>query len=120
MFECRAVFLQPGHSKPDIPQCAHHLAKWLTEGAAAYDARSALAAARPRAGEAQGVQGAVELIATVSLPEEVATLLLRELADTGAVDINELSREDWVSLPSWRMLRRMEQRRFWLALARAT
>ena len=113
-FQCTQVFLQQGQRRPDIPQCAVHLAKWICEGAAAYDARFA---AMPLAlGADQAVQGLQKLLAAAVLPEAVAGSLARDVAMTGAIHVRELTRQDWTLLPSWASLRAMEQRRIWRVL----
>ena len=91
-----------------------HLAKWICEGAAAYDARFA---AMPLAlGADQAVQGLQKLLAAAVLPEAVAGSLARDVAMTGAIHVRELTRQDWTLLPSWASLRAMEQRRTWRVL----
>ena len=45
------------------------------------------------------------------LPPAAVEALSREVAETGAVHVQELSRDDWARLPAWANLREMERRR---------
>lgn len=112
LFQCTSVFMKPGESRPEVPQCAHHLAKWICDGASAYDASVVVSQPLLQAGAAgRRVQGLEELLAAVAMPEAVQEQFVGELTSMGALHINEFTPEDWTELPSWPLLRPMEQRR---------
>ena len=116
LFHCTSVFVPPGASRPEIPQCAHHLAKWICEGAAAFDARASIGGRLVAALPAGGVEGLESLLSAAVLPAEVAHEVSLEVAASGALHVRELSREDWIGLSAWQRLRPMEQRRLLHAL----
>ena len=115
LFHCTSTFKKVGESKPEIPQCAHHLAKWLCEGAAAFDARSALA--RPQLGirTSHGVQGLGEILSAVALPETIVSQLQEQVEAMDALHVLELTTDDWTTLPIWNCLLEMQKR--WLRRA---
>ena len=108
-FSCTAVFVPPGEGRPEIPQCAHHLAKWVQLGADRFDAQSVLGARVLPSQDA--VVGLREVLSSAALPERVSTQLMIEIRALGAIHVNELRLEDWQGLPSWPNLRELEKRR---------
>jgi len=116
LFHCTSVFKQKNESKPSVPQCAHHLAKWICEGAASFDARQALRGELPSTAPSDGVMGLEEILATARLPEAAEAQLKAEVLASGALHVNELTADDWAALPSWPALRSLEQRRLWRAV----
>jgi len=107
IFKCGGrICRRPG----GVPQCAHHLAKWVRDGAAQQDAVQALAPALAPVG-ASRVQGLEALLAAASVPEDVARQLMTEVASLGAIHVAELLEIDWRALPAWAALRELEQRR---------
>jgi len=115
LFPCTAVFVEPGTSKPEIPECANHLAKWLCIGAANYDAQMVVGGnvPVPRDGRVEGLE---DLLLAASLPEPIASEVKREVEASGALHIREFTGEDWAALAVWPRLREMEERRFRRAL----
>ena len=62
--------------------------------------------------EASGeVVGLTELLDRAAIPSESKGALTRDIRTLGAVDVTELTRQDWASLASWATLREMERRR---------
>ncbi len=57
--------------------------------------------------------GFANLMRNAKIPPLAAAQLLQDVGaeGLGAVDVNELTREDWESLPSWGALRPLQQRR---------
>ena len=110
MFHCTSVFVPPGEVRPEIAQCAHHLAKWLCEGATAFDARSVLGVARVT-GHAGVVVGLDELVAASGLPEALIADFKQEVSATGALHVNEFCQDDRPRMQVWGRLREMERRR---------
>ena len=51
------------------------------------------------------------LAAKVQLPEAVVDALGADMSALGAIHVNELTADDWKSLPSWSRLGVLEQRR---------
>ena len=47
----------------------------------------------------------------MQLPEAVVDALGADMSALGAIHVNELTADDWKSLPSWSRLRVLEQRR---------
>ncbi len=45
------------------------------------------------------------------IPEPVAAALQAQLLELGAVDARELPAAEWATLPSWSLLKPLEQRR---------
>jgi len=99
-----------------IPQCRHHLAKWIREGAEAFDVAQGLlqipAAASDAVGSATAdIADLDQFLEAAKLPEHARQTIARDVAATGAVHVQELTRGDWEGLPSWASLKIMEQRR---------
>ena len=116
LFHCTSAFKKVGESKPEIPQCAHHLAKWLCEGAVAFDARSVLARPQLGAGTSHGVQGLAALLSTASLPADIVSQLQEQVEALGALHVLELAAGDWATLPVWGSLLEMQKRRLCRAI----
>ena len=100
----------------EVTNCGSCLARWLVETTSSYDARVALrpppAGVAAMGAEASGeVAGLNELLDGAAIPSESKEALTRDVRTLGAVDVTELTREDWASLASWATLREMERRR---------
>ena len=111
----------PHGSLKDIRPCATHMAKWIMDESAAADASDGLrplpAAQHPAdVGVSCEVAGFHELAIATKLTPVSAEALLKDLTDLGAVSVEELTIADWQSLPSWRELRMLPQRRLMQAL----
>ena len=135
-FECTSVFVPPGQIRPEIPQCAVHLARWVRDGAALFDAQSVVGllplgppvpaapapAVRPVPGApavppAFFVVGLAEVLHAARLGENSSTALSHDVLALGALDVRELLGDDLTSLPSWAALRPLERRRLWGCMA---
>ena len=110
----------PGRRPPrgNIEPCHRHMAQWIVNGAAGFDAAQVVAL-MPPAGEAEAEgetsgESVAELAAffeSVKLPPRAVDVLSKDIVATGAVHVQELTREDWEGLPSWASLKPMERRR---------
>ena len=97
--------------------CAESFSKWLVSTAAL--AATALGAPpltdvreRGQASSSGGrVTGLTELCEAASIPQEHRTALEEEIVDLGAVNVQEMTADDWKSLGTWQQLRPLEQRR---------
>lgn len=105
-------------SRGNIPQCRHHLAKWIRDSAAAFDAMQAMqpalgatASVDVAAGSGACVADLDDLMARASVPAASQAGIMRDVAASGAVHVQELTREDWEHLPSWQTLKPLERRR---------
>ena len=116
LFHCAHQVVAPG-SRPRhgmIPQCRHHLAKWIREGAEAFDAAQGLLQMPRVASEAvspAAVADLDQLLEAAKLPAPARQAISRDVIATGAVHVQELTRGDWEGLPSWASLKCLEQRR---------
>lgn len=101
----------------EVIPCAHHMAEWIVEGAAEYEAasRPLLPLVAPGVSEGGGdsgvVQGFGHLMNAASIPKDMQNMLRLDLQDLGAVAIAELSLQDWEGLPCWANLRPLQRRR---------
>ena len=118
LFRCTAVFVPPGRAarRQPIEQCRHHLAKWVRDGAQAFDAKCLLqqpatAAVPPADDSIEDVTDLAALLKAAQLPCETASALTQQIVALGAIHVQELRQEDWASLPAWTSLREMERRR---------
>ena len=116
LFECDSEFAPPGEVRPEIPQCAVHLCKWIVAGAARFDAQAMVTQPILAPTQESFVVGLREILAKAALPTTSSVDVTTEIAALGAVDIEELSLEDWTSLRSFQLLRPFEQRRLLKAL----
>ena len=99
-----------------IKQCRYHLARWVRDGANAFDANLAFGAPAVQFGNAgvsasSQVAGLHELLEKCRIPGACAAALTTDVLSLGAVNVQKLSRDDWRALPSWAALREMERRR---------
>ena len=112
LFQCGSEIVPPGEVRPEIPQCAVHLCKWIVAGAARFDAQAVLVTQPTLAPMRQTpVTVLGELLAAAAMLNTASIELSTEVTALGAVDVRELSLEDWISLRSFQMLRPLEQRR---------
>ena len=122
MFPCTHVVKRPGTvGVQDGEECAVHMARWIRDGAVAYDAAQVLdrgplpaaSAGAPASSStgAVGVADLVEFFDAAQLPTDVRDALTRDVVAAGAVHVQELNRQDWESLESWQLLRPLQQRR---------
>ena len=112
----------PEGSLHDVQSCAHCMAKWIVEGAAAHDAAAAVQPVinvqAPREDlrhleqqRLEAIVGLSEVIAAVLLPGSAAEALLNDLEDLGAANVAELTPADWQALAFWAVLRPLQKRR---------
>lgn len=107
----------PGAAPPrgSVPQCRHHLAKWLVLAATAFDAAQGLMQLPPAASQSDAGHATVEslnqFLVAAKLPTAAREALAEDVVATGAVHVEELSRPDWEQLPSWMSLKPLERRR---------
>ena len=102
-----------------VQPCAVCMARWIVQGAAAFDAASGLRQILPvrAASSANGnsqteeVDGFAALVVATRLPDIVANNLHKELDELGARSVGELEASDWEGLAVWPSLRPFEQRR---------
>ena len=118
LFHCTAAFEAPARGsgeRPPLPQCRFHLAKWVRDGAQAYDAAGALQQPPAQVGGPPGGASEVEdlavFLAAARAPPAAVAALTQQIGALGAVHVKELSREDWTNLLAWAHLREMERRR---------
>ena len=119
-FQCSAVI----KSMKDMDPCAIHMCCWIVDGANAADAKTALrpplALPAPEGAASSGnltggavadVAGLTDLASKARLPPETTAALRAELLSAGAVDVSEVTAEDWSGLSAWGLLRQFERRR---------
>lgn len=122
MFPCTHVVKRPGTvGVQDGEERAVHMARWIRDGAVAYDAAQVLdrgpLPAAPSGAAASSSTGAVgvtdldQFFDAAQLPTDVREALTRDVVAAGAVHVQELTRQDWESLESWQLLRPLQQRR---------
>jgi len=106
--------------KANVDPCAHHMALWIRDGAAAHDSSEglrpapALAHAAP---EPTGLQGLHALVVKAKINNPPAVMALeQELLNSGAISVDEVLPEDWENLTSWSLLGAFERRRFLAAV----
>ena len=113
MFHCAGSIRR---RRGGVPQRRHHLALWIRDGAAAFEAHLALAGPQPGQANSGGagssaVQGLHALLEHALIPPEAAAALAAEVEALGAVHVQELRQADWCGLHAWALLREMERRR---------
>ena len=119
-FQCSAVI----KSMKDMDPCAIHMCCWIVDGANAADAKTALrpplALPAPEGAASSGnltggavadVAGLTDLASKARLPPETTAALRAELLSAGAVDVSEVTAEDWSGLSAWGLLKQFERRR---------
>ena len=127
MFRCTHQLLKRGSrpSRGTIPQCRHHLAKWIYDACAAFDASQVLQsnlgapAADAHVGDSPNVgdRSAATVVdldlfmERAQLPLSVREAITRDVLAVGAVNVDELTKEDWEQLPTWQHLKPLEKRR---------
>ena len=97
----------------DITSCERCMCQWIVQGAAAQDAAPALRpppSSQPP-GQEMTIHGFADLAAAVQLPPGAVKALGEDLEELGAVDVKELSDDDWQSLGVWATLRPLQKRR---------
>ena len=57
------------------------------------------------------IRGFLELVGGAMIPKPAAVALHRDALALGAVDVREMTATDWAGLPSWVLLRPLQQRR---------
>jgi hypothetical protein len=100
-----------------VPRCKESFAKWLTDAAASFAHRTlpilpvqVVIASHPLP---EGlVAGLSVLVRQTNFPPQAVEQLNRELLALGAIDVAELSADDWRHLPVLDVLRPLERRRF--------
>ena len=127
MFRCTHPLVKPGSrpSRGSIPQCRHHLAKWVYDAAVAFDASQVLQsnlgapiADAPDADSSNAGDRPAGIVVNLDLfmgraqlPQPAREAITRDALATGAIDVVELTKEDWEQLPSWQHLKPLEKRR---------
>ena len=124
LFPCRAKL----RNLKDTSVCPHCMCKWICEGAAALDSRVALQPVLPlMLGHGPGVQqprppprqetedlpiaGFEALIQAAHVTQATANNLRHDLTMIGAVDVCELTLDDWKGCNAFINARPLEQRR---------
>ena len=121
MFNCCAKLPELRDTSP----CTQCMCSWIVSGSNQHDAAPVLQQpvmplqsnssstwATPHGPHRPGeVLGLSALAAKVQLPEAVVDALGADMSALGAIHVNELTADDWKSLPSWSRLRVLEQRR---------
>jgi len=112
VFRCSATV---GKLKDTAP-CHIHLAKWIQQESAAADAALVLQSplARMKSSIHQ-VVGLSELLDRSHLAPADCAAITEEVAQSGAVHVQELVAEDWHSLMSFAALKQLEKRRLLIA-----
>ena len=118
--------VSPTGPRVSIPQCRMHLAQWIRDGAAAFDAAqvaqlwphlrnwradNAADGAAAVTDDAAAVQDLSQLLDAARVSPATRAALVRDIVAVGAVHVQELTQEDWQSLTSWQLLKPLEQRR---------
>jgi hypothetical protein len=123
LFHCSGEFKPAGHGNVfnPVPMCRYHLAKWVRDGAAAFDAAAALqpplalpvapAAGTAASGGSEEVTELAQFLEAARVPPEICLALTQQIVVLGAVHVQELSRNDWIQLPAWASMKEMERRR---------
>lgn len=118
VFTCHAVLQD---LRPTVP-CVSCMCKWICDGAAKADARAVLQCIPPaesmsRAPLPSLVEGLADLSIRAKLPEAKTAALEAELAQLGAVSVQEVGMNDWKRLNSFSALLPFEQRRLLQAVS---
>lgn len=99
-----------------VAPCRYSFCKWVTSASKAFAERRVLQL--PVFGGDLGntsgisaVAGLLALLESASIPVEMRERLSVEAFALGAVTVDELTRDDWHSLPSWGALKPLQQRR---------
>ena len=121
LFHCSGEFKPAGHGNVfnPVPMCRYHLAKWVRDGAATFDAAAALqppltvpvatAAASAAIGDCEEVTDLALFLETAKLPPQIVLSLTQQIVALGAVHVQELSRADWSQLPAWASMKELER-----------
>lgn len=118
VFTCHAVLQD---LRPTVP-CVSCMCKWICDGAAKADARAVLQCFPPaesmsRAPLPSLVEGLADLSIRAKLPEAKTAALEAELAQLGAVSVQEVGMNDRKRLNSFSALLPFEQRRLLQAVS---
>jgi len=119
MFRFTHQLFPEGEAPPrgNVEQCRHHLAKWIVTAAAAFDAAQGMLplpapATQVNADESSSpVADLEQFLKAAKLPVAAEAALAKDVVATGAVNVQERSKEDWEQLPSWLSLKPLERRR---------
>ena len=110
----------------DTPCCRTSFSKWLVTRSATFATRQVQPAVAglqsalrplPLQDEPRLVEGLAELARQARLPMPPVISLNDDLIALGAIHVSELEPEEWSQLPSWGLLRPLEQRRCSQALS---
>ena len=110
----------------DTPCCRTSFSKWLVTRSATFATRKVQPAVAglqsalrplPLQDEPRLVEGLAELARQARLPMPPVKSLNDDLIALGAIHVSELEPEEWSQLPSWGLLRPLEQRRCSQALS---
>ena len=107
-------------SLKDAESCAPCMARWIRKFSEEMPPAPApaLPLLSPPAGCFSSVSGFSNKMMSAKLFGASAQALFSEVAALGAVDVAELSAEDWRGLPSWKQLRPLEARRLLAVIGR--
>ena len=99
-----------------VVPCKYSFCKWVTSASKAFTERRLLqlpvsVGDCDRSSGDAAVAGLFALLESASIPAEWGQRLHDEALALGAVGVDELSREDWLGLPSWAALKPLQQRR---------
>ena len=124
MFRFTHQLFPEGEAPPrgNVEQCRHHLAKWIVTAATAFDAAQGMLPLPAPAGyypctqvdadeSSSPVADLEQFLKAAKLPVAAEAALAKDVVATGAVNVQELSKEDWEQLPSWVSLKPLERRR---------
>ena len=104
----------------DVESCAPCMARWIrkfSDEAAAAPAPIPVAMSSSPADSFSAVRGFAGRMVVAKLAGPVVDTLFSDVLALGAVDVTELSLNDWKQLPSWSKLRPLEVRRLAAAAA---
>ena len=99
----------------DVDSCAPCMARWIVKFSEEVPPPAA-AVPPPSLSPSSAVAGFGAAMASAKLPAEVVGAIFADIVAAGAVDVSELSRDDWRALPSWSKLLPLEVRRFVAAM----
>ena len=114
MFTFSHDFVQTGcpATGDGVPECRRCFAKWIVDACAQFDASQGLQGepALPPS-DASAVLDLGLFLDRARIPKRLCGDIVKDVEEFGAVDVEELRREDWESLPSWGNLKVAERRR---------
>jgi hypothetical protein len=110
----------PDSSLKEVTPCAVCMAKWIVDGAMAWDGASnflelpvqpASTSASSFAGPSDTIMGCAGLLEALQAPDSVNAAIVDDLEQLGAVSVHELTVPDWAALSVWPALKPLQKRR---------